>query len=698
MVSNGRRAEQNLTEWQQQFADNYWLGLGDVSKIRTVNPFDMMTQEEKENPHLFLLKLYQCPEYFSLMCRHIFNVDLHPFQMAILMELWKRPFPMLIGSRGMGKTWIIALYLMIRALFQQGTKGVVCGAAFRQSKFVFNYCREFWDKAPVLRSIVGKGSQGRWNGPRQEVDRCSLRIGDSILSFLPIGTGDKIRGERANVTVGEEFASIPVEIWEVVIRGFGIVSKDPVLKAKYEARLEALRQLGIQPNMEELEEQAAKGNQTIINGTAYYGFNHFADYHAKYKAYIETGGNVDKLTEIFGSKPPDDFHYDHYGIIRMPATLLPRGFMDIAQIANAKATMSHSRYLMELGAVFVNDSDGFYKRSALENCTVSFAKPIYKQGEEIKFSAKLRGNPECDYVFGVDPAYEGDNLSIVVLEIWPTHRRILHVWTTNRERHRAKIARGITEEKDYFRFAARKIRDLKRIFPAKRIAIDTQGGGKAIFEVLADDTNLQPGESPLLFVVDPDKPRDEDAWPGEHIIVPINFASADWVSGANFGMQLDFEKQELLFPAMDPVEIGLAMEEDKMSGRIKIKGPDDDIEGLYDTLEDCMWEIDELKDELCSIVHTQTGKQLRDHFDTPEVKMEGGKKGRQRKDRYSALLMANMVAREWKTVDRTPMNQTGGGFAHQMKGKVEGPVYAGGPEWWTNGASDAILNMYGGQG
>jgi hypothetical protein len=36
----------------------------------------------------------------------------------------------------------------------------------------------------------------------------------------------------------------------------------------------------------------------------------------------------------------------------------------------------------------------------------------------------------------------------------------------------------------------------------------------------------------------------------------------------------------------------------------------------------------------------------RERFDTPEIKTDTGKKGRLRKDRYSALVMANMLARE----------------------------------------------------
>ena len=57
---------------------------------------------------------------------------------------------------------------------------------------------------------------------------------------------------------------------------------------------------------------------------------------------------------------------------------------------------------------------------------------------------------------------------------------------------------------------------------------------------------------------------------------------------------------------------------------------------LYDTLEDTAMEIEELKDELSTIVMTITTAG-RERWNTPEVKLGSGKKGRMRKDRYSAL-------------------------------------------------------------
>jgi hypothetical protein len=109
---------------------------------------------------------------------------------------------------------------------------------------------------------------------------------------------------------------------------------------------------------------------------------------------------------------------------------------------------------------------------------------------------------------------------------------------------------------------------------------------------------------------------------------------------------------------------------------------------MFDTLEECVLDIEELKDELSMIQMTQTASG-RDRWDTPEVIVGTGKKSKMRKDRYSALLMANMAAR---VLHRTPTQEAYnfyGGFAvggHMSKNKEE-KLYIG-PSWFTENMKD----------
>ena len=119
---------------------------------------------------------------------------------------------------------------------------------------------------------------------------------------------------------------------------------------------------------------------------------------------------------------------------------------------------------MEFGACFTRDSQGFFKRTLIEACVAndgSNDSNVIKDsnGEDIVFEASLRGDPNKKYIFGVDPASEVDNFSIVVLEVNKDHRRIVHCWTTNRSEHKQKVKSGFSSESDFYAYCARKIRE-----------------------------------------------------------------------------------------------------------------------------------------------------------------------------------------------------------------------------------------------
>ena len=157
-----------------------------------------------------------------------------------------------------------------------------------------------------------------------------------------------------------------------------------------------------------------------------------------------------------------------------------------------------------------------------------------------------------------------------------------------------------------------------------RIGIDSQGGGYALSEALGDSDKMMPGERPILPIIEDKKEKDTDSIAGDHIVELINFAKAEWTSQANHGLRKDMEDKILLFPRFDTLSLSIMSEKDKISFKqLRDKLGESNALRLYDTLE-------------------ATG---RERFDTPEIKLETGRKGRMRKDRYSALVIANMIAR-----------------------------------------------------
>lgn len=660
-----------LGEHRREFINSFWLNIGDVTKIKTTN---IIGNHElfKENPSLAIVDLMRRPENFGYTCQILFNKQLALFQPVVLKTLWNHSFPLLIGTRGGSKSWHLAVYALLRAIFQPGSKIVITGASFRQAKIIFNYVENIWKDSPMLQDILSSGSEGKHNKPYHDTDVYRFKIFDSDIIAIPTGDGERIRGVRASCLLCDEFNSINVQVFEEIMQGFGAVSMNPVQSMIDYYKLKALKELGDITEEQFLEHQAKLvSNQTVISGTCGYTFEHLYAYWKRYHDIIVGRDDKERMKQLFGN---DDvgFTAKDFAIIRLPYDILPPRFMDAKTIAKAKATSNSSVFVSEFSACFISDSQGFFRRSLIQNCVVGGNPnlPIIKKDGLVDFTLLMEGNRNFKYVMGVDPAAESDNFAIIVLELWEDHRRVVYSWTTNNANHKAKLKHGLVDEHDYYRYCARKIRNIMKLYNIAEIAMDAQGGGKAVSEVLGDPKYLLAGEHAIYPIADPSKPRSTDFLDGLHILHLVEFSNANWVYDANHGLRQDMETRELIFPACDSLSFGLAHEQDKLTNRLKLSN-NSEIDSLIETAEDVLLEIEELKNELVLIEHTKTPSG-RDKWDTPQVKGLGTKKGRLRKDRYSALLLANAIGRAMiARVVEYKYDALGGMAKNLAKGKIK---------------------------
>jgi hypothetical protein len=191
-------------ELSQEYLDNLYLEIGDTSKLSIVSPLDetipkSMTAE-------MLIAIARNPEYIGFTAKTFLNMNLFPYQMSTLNILAQKRLPMLLATRGGAKTTMLALYAIFEAMFNQGTKIVVAGAGLRQSGLVFEAMESIWKNAPILQDICGAN-----NGPRRSVLGFNWDLGDSKIIGIPIGTGEKIRGLRANVIIVVVFSNRPLK-------------------------------------------------------------------------------------------------------------------------------------------------------------------------------------------------------------------------------------------------------------------------------------------------------------------------------------------------------------------------------------------------------------------------------------------------------------------------------------------------------
>ena len=425
------------------------------------------------------------------------------------------------------------------------------------------------------------------SAPKRSVDHCLFRIGDSVIKMLPLGDGSKIRGERASTVLVDEVDSVDPEVFNVVVRGFGATQLDPISKLKEAYKNKAgARQVNV-------------GNQIIISGTA--GFQD-GNFHKMYTQYLkiinaEAQDYGYNLTEELGENYGDTFiDYRNYGLIKLPWQKIPEGILDRDLISNAKITMSSMLFGMEYECKFADVSRGFFSYKAINAATA--------KGMD-GFNVRIKGQSDKEYVMGVDPARTGDAFAIVVLELGQPHK-VVYVKTLLN----TKFSESVKE-----------IRRILDRFNVIRIAMDAGGGGLTVEEMLENPEYFIGDQKPIFDIETENKTRN-----GDYILKVQNFHTK-WIEEANFLLQKNIEDCTIMFP----------------SKVVKSEQYQDDV--TSEMVDDTYDEVNECKKELYQISVTQTKNGNR-HFDIDPSLESKRKKVRPRKDRYSALLLANYDANE----------------------------------------------------
>jgi hypothetical protein len=97
----------------QDSDDFEWLELGKIPE-KIPNPFLYPAGVTVPNPVDEFLGLFTDANYLHAACYYLLGVELPPYQLVILDTLWRKKMPMLIGTRGMAKSFILAVYISIK--------------------------------------------------------------------------------------------------------------------------------------------------------------------------------------------------------------------------------------------------------------------------------------------------------------------------------------------------------------------------------------------------------------------------------------------------------------------------------------------------------------------------------------------------------------------------------------------------------
>jgi len=333
----------------------------------------------------------------DILIRNGRPLSLPPHQRIILKDLWNgTPFPMIIMTRGGGKTTTIAIYYILRALLYPEERLGILSGGYRAAKATFDEILKFYEFSPIFRRCV-KGKPVRGN------DECRLIIDKtgSIIKALPIGDGSIVRGQRFFRLFIDEFPQVDKGIMDEVIIPMLATRKDPTAP---------------------LEAEDSK-NQLILASTATWQFNWAYQMYLEYKKQVEAGNKLYSLHE---------FDCDDLG-----------DFMDKTVIEFQKAHSPRIVFLMEYKLLWPKDSHGWYPASLIEQCRKSYCL------------IETKGKKDEEYVLGVDPARESDLFAVSVLRLGANSNRLVKVETLEKPTfpEMAQKVRQLTREFNVVRIA-----------------------------------------------------------------------------------------------------------------------------------------------------------------------------------------------------------------------------------------------------
>ena len=189
--------KKSLTEVQQEKSERIMEGIGDWAAFY------------RENPQRFAAEFL--------------NVKLKVIQKILLFMMIHTIHFMYFASRGSGKTWLTALYCIIRCILYPGTKICIASGTKGQAMEVINKIKDDFMKN------YGWGSQNLCNEISYISDspnngKCDFYNGSYIHI---VAANDNARHNRANIIIIDEFRMVDLNTLTTVIKKFLTAPRSP---------------------------------------------------------------------------------------------------------------------------------------------------------------------------------------------------------------------------------------------------------------------------------------------------------------------------------------------------------------------------------------------------------------------------------------------------------------------------------------
>lgn len=593
----------------------------------------------------------------AFMMDIIAGLKLYPMQELIIKGWMRNDYNLGVWGRGVSKSWTVALFALIWAIFKPNNRVVIVSFSFRASRRILEQCEKFVnDKEAVLLKACLPDKMGR------KTDEWSWKLPNgSTITCLPLGDGTKIRGVRADTLIVDEFAYLPENIIGEVLRPFLTANNKIKENLENKEREDAAIARG---EMTEDERTVIDDRKKVIFlSSACYQFDHLFKRYCDWTTLIVSPEKKEEMEKSGAS----------YFVSRLSYDAAPAGLLNLKEIEQAKRDASEAMFAREYGACFTSDSDGYFRAAKMQGCSVPDGQSP---------TLELVGEPGQEYVVGIDQSLSGseasDHFAMCVMKLITKSdgKRIGMVV------HSYAVAGGnLRDHILYLHF-------LWKNFNIVYIALDASQGDELEFVNSCNQSKLFQDEKIELLAIDADFKKDEYAEVPAQIRKSYNrvagrivqkqpFSSA-FQRRSNEYLQASFDHQWIRFAskiasnggaATQAMNVDLSRlsthEEFKPEG---VEPGQSHTPSVHQFIDNQDMLLDLTRKE-CAMIQVKATENGTIQFGLPQNARRTSGPNKLRKDSYSALLLCNWAVKMY--VDSQAIEE--------QKGPVDFPyAWAGG--------------------
>lgn len=386
------------------------------------------------------------------LAKDYLHLNLHLFQKILIVMMNWSSTTVFIGSRGIGKSFISAVFCVIRCILYPGTKICIASGTRGQSINVLEkIILELKPNSPELSAEIDE-KQTKINGT-------NAQIVFKNSSYIKVVTAsDSARGNRANLLLLDEFRMISKDVIDTILRKF--------LTQKRMPRYEELTK------EERKEEYAKEKNKTMYLSSAY-----FVDHWSYLKCTDTCRFMLDDTKHQF--------------VCGLPYQLsIYEGLLDEDTVADemAETDFNEIKFQMEYEALWYGNTDGsfFDYNSISKNRRIKYPMLPNKLAEKVNNAQQVKIIPKqngeirilsADIALMSSRRNNNDATAIFINQLTPTKAG----------RYTSNIVYADTCEGLRTDDQALVIRKLFDEFQCDYLVLDTTGLGLGVYDCLTRD-------------------------------------------------------------------------------------------------------------------------------------------------------------------------------------------------------------------